>query len=74
MRQVNEKEMGMGRISDIFLEKWRLPGFLYADDFVFCGELEENIRVMMGCLVEASRRRSLKVNADDREVMVLNRK
>ena len=27
--------------------EWRLPGFLYADDLVWCGELEENLKVML---------------------------
>ena len=33
--------MGMGRRGVIFLEDgrgWRLPGLLYADDLVLCGE------------------------------------
>ena len=26
----------------------RLPGLLYADDLVLCGELEEDLRLMVG--------------------------
>ena len=35
-----------------FLEEekeWRLPGLLYADDLVLCGESDENLRAMVGC-------------------------
>ena len=58
-----------------FLEErreWILSGFLYADDLVLCGELEEGLRAMMGCFVEVCRRRGLKVNADKSKIMVLN--
>ena len=27
---------------------WKLPGLLYADDLVFCGESEEGLRVING--------------------------
>ena len=50
--------------------EWR-PGLLYADDLVLCGEWEEHIRAMVGCLVEVCRRRGLKVNSDKSKVMVL---
>ena len=59
-----------------FLEEgrdWRLPGFLYADDLVMCGESEEELRLMVRCFVEKCRRRGLKVNADKSRVMVLGR-
>ena len=39
----------------------RLPGLLYADDLVLCGESEENLKVMVGWFVEVCRRRGLKV-------------
>ena len=58
-----------------FLEdgrEWRLPGLLYADDLVLCGESEENLRVIAGRFVEVCRRRGLKVNAGKSNVMVLN--
>ena len=28
--------------------EWRLPGLLYTDDLVLCGESEEELRVMVG--------------------------
>ena len=31
---------------------WRLPGPLYADDFVLCGESEEDLKVMVGRFAE----------------------
>ena len=43
--------MGMGRRGVRFLEDGReriLPGLLYADDLVLCGESEENLRSMVG--------------------------
>ena len=48
-----------------------MPGFLYADDLVLCGELEEDLRVMVIWFVEVCRR-SLKVNAGKSKVMILN--
>ena len=58
------KEVKMGR-------EWRLPGLLYADDLVLCGELEENLRAVVGHFVEVCRIRALKVNASKSKVMVL---
>ena len=43
--------------------EWILPGLLYVDDLVLCGEWEEDLRAMMGRFVEVCRRRRLKVNA-----------
>ena len=40
--------MGMGRRGVSFLEdgkEWRLPGLLYANDLVLCGESKEDLRV-----------------------------
>ena len=34
----------------------RLPSLLYADDLVLCGELEEDMRVMVGQFAEVCRR------------------
>ena len=45
--------------------EWRLPGLLYADDFVSCGESEEDLKAMVGRFVEVCKRRGLKVNAGD---------
>ena len=33
----------------------RLPGLLYTDDLVLCGESEEDLRAMMGRFVEVCR-------------------
>ena len=30
---------------------WRLPGLFYAEDLVLCGELEEDLRAMLGRFV-----------------------
>ena len=57
-----------------FLEdgrEWILPGLLYADDLVLCGESEEDLRAMVGWFAEMCRRRDLKVNAGKSTVMVL---
>ena len=51
--------------------EWRLRGLLYADDLVLCGESEEELMAMVGCLVEVCRRRDLKVNAGKSKVMLL---
>ena len=59
-------KMGLGRRGVRFMEdgrKGRLPAFLYADDLVLCGELEENLRAMVGRFPELCRRRELEVNA-----------
>ena len=42
------------------------------DDLVLCGESEEDLKEMVGCFAEECRR-SLKVNAGKRKVMVLDR-
>ena len=49
--------------------EWRLPGLLYADDLVLCGELKEDLRAMVGCFVEVCRREGLEVNAGKSKVM-----
>ena len=68
--------MGMGRRCVRFQEegrewRWRLPGLMYADDLVLCGELEEDLRAMVGCFVEVCRRIGLKVNVGKSKKMVL---
>ena len=40
-----------------------MPGFLYIDDLVLCGESEENLRALVGSFSEVCRRRGLKVSA-----------
>ena len=72
MKEVN---IGMGRREVRFLEKWRewrLPGLLYADDLVLCGESEEDLKATVGRFVEVCRKRRLKVNAGKSKLMVLN--
>ena len=44
---------------------------MYADNLVWYGESEEDLRAMVGCFVEVCRRRGLKVNAGKSKVMVL---
>ena len=51
--------------------KWRLPGILYVDDLVLCGELEKDLRAMVGWFAEVCRRRGLKVNPDRSKVIVI---
>ena len=51
---MKEVKMRMGRRGVSFLEdgrEWRLPGLLYADDLVLCGESEEDLRTMVGSFV-----------------------
>ena len=48
MKEVN---MGMGRKGVSFMEdrrEWRLPNLLYTNDLVLCGELEEDLKVIVG--------------------------
>ena len=52
--------------------EWRLPGLLYTDDLVPCGESEKDLRVMVGRFDEMCRRRGLKVNAGNSKLMVPN--
>ena len=47
-----------------FLEdgrEWSLPGLLYANDLDLCGELEEELKAMVGWFAEVCRKRGLKV-------------
>ena len=70
---MKEVKIGMGRREVRFQEEggeWRLPGLLYADDFVLCGMLEEDMRPVFGCLAEVCRRRCLKVYAGNSKVIV----
>ena len=50
-----------------------MPGLLYTDDLVLCGELDEDLREMVGWLAEVCRRRGPKVGAGKSKVMALNR-
>ena len=44
---------------------------LYADYLVLCTELEEDLRMMIENFVKEEKRRGLRMNADQRIVMVL---
>ena len=48
-----------------------MNGLLYACNLVLCGELEEDLRAMVGHFVEVCRRRGLKVNSGKGKVMLL---
>ena len=52
--------------------EWRLPGILYKDDLVLCGESEDDLIVTVKRFAEVCRRRGLKVNAGKSKVMVMN--
>ena len=74
---MKEVKIGMGRRGMRFLENgrdWRLPGLLYADDLVLCGESMENLRAMAGCFAKVCRRRGLKVNSGKSKVIDRNGK
>ena len=74
-RVLKEVRMGIGRKGVSFLKdgrEGRLPGLLYADDLVLCGEPEEDLRVMVGRFADVCRRKGRKVNAGKSKVMVPN--
>ena len=54
--------MGIGRREVRFLEDGRMETAwpLYADDLVLCGELEKDLRAMVGQFAEMCRRRGPK--------------
>ena len=71
---MKELKMGMGRRGVRCQEEGRdgiLPGHLYADDLVLCGEPKEDLRVIVGRFIEVGRRKCLKFNAAKSKVMVL---
>ena len=39
------------------MREWLLPGILYADYLVLCGDSEEDLRVMVGWFAEVCRKR-----------------
>ena len=57
---MKELKMEMRRRGVRFQEEgreWRLPGLLYADNVVLCGESEEDLRTIEGHFIEVCRRR-----------------
>ena len=73
----SEVKMGMGRRGVSFLDdgrEWRLPGLLYADDLVLCGESEEDLRALVRRFLEVCRRRGMKDNTSKSKVMIMNGK
>ena len=44
-----------------------MPGLLYVDDFVLCGEWEEDLRIIVGFFIEVC----LKVSAGKSKVILL---
>ena len=67
-------KMEMGRNGVRLQEEgreWRLPGLLYVDDLVLCGESEEDLRAIVGRFIEVCRRRGLKFNEGRSKVMFL---
>ena len=68
---MKEVKIGMGWRRVRFQEEgreWGLPGLLYADDLVLCGESEEDLIAIVGCFIEVCRRRGLKVNAGNSNI------
>ena len=49
----------------------RVTGFLYENDLVLCGEPKEDLRAIVGLIIEVCRRRGLKVNAGKSKVILL---
>ena len=73
---LKDLKMGMGRRGVIFHEEgrgreWRLPSLLCANDLVLCDESDEDLRAIVGYVIEVCRRRSLKVNAAKSKVMLI---
>ena len=52
--------------------EFRLPCLLHEDDLVLCSESKEDLRAMLGWVLEVCWRRGLKVNACKSKVIVLN--
>ena len=49
-----------------------MPGLFYADDLVLCDEAKEDLRTIVGRVIEVCRRRGLKANADKSKVMFID--
>ena len=48
-----------------------MPGLLYANDLVLCGESEEDLKVIVECILELCRKRGLKVDTGKGKVIFL---
>ena len=60
MGAVVEVKLGMGNMGVGFIlygKEWKLPGYLYANSLVLGGELEEDMKVMVGNFVGMCKRR-----------------
>ena len=58
---MKEVKIGMERKAVSFMEdgrEWRLPTLLYAEDLVLCGELGEDLRMMVGRFAEVQKERT----------------
>ena len=67
-------KFGMGKRGVRFQEEgreWKLPGLLYANGLVLCGESEEDQRAVVGRLIEVYSRKGLKVNAGKSKIILL---
>ena len=51
--------------------EWKLPDLVYTDNFILCGESEEDLKVV-GHFVEVCRKRDPKVNENKSKVIVLD--
>ena len=49
-----------------------MPGLLYADDLVLCGESDEDLKAMVERFIELCRKRGLKVHAGKSKMMMLD--
>ena len=50
--------------------EWMLPSFLHSNDLILFSESEEDVKLMVGRIVEVSKRSCLKENSDKSKVMV----
>ena len=44
--------MGVRFLEESRPTEWRLPGLLYAEDLILCGESKEGLKVMVGRFVK----------------------
>ena len=65
-----KKGMGMRRVRFQEEEReWRLPGLMYADDLILCGESEEDLRAMVGHFVEVQVKAREKLYLEEAQVL-----